>query len=211
MVKLLWGTTGEKRFETGIDRGVLYIGASAGVPWDGLVSVNESPNGGEPTGFYLDGIKYLNLLTPDEYAASIEAITYPKEFLACDGLSQPVAGLFFDQQPRTAFSLSYRTKIGNDVSGVDLGYKIHLVYNAKVAASAKTRKTLSNTPEPAIFSWELTVTPVAIANARETAHLIIDSTKLTAPKLLLVENALYGTVSTAPYIPTPAQLLTMLA
>lgn len=217
MPKLTWDDAGKRIFETGVDRGVLYIPNAAtgvydtGFAWNGLVSVTESPSGAEATPQYADNIKYLNLLSAEEFGATIEAFTYPDEFAACDGSASPVAGLLLGQQIRKPFGLSYRTKVGNDTKGQDFGYKIHLVYGCLAAPSERNYTTVNDSPEPITFSWEVTTTPVDVnATYRPTASLIIDSTKTTAPKLLALETLLYGDAAKQPKLPTPSEVITAL-
>lgn len=207
MAKLTWGNPGERLFEVGVDRGVLYPRSGPGVAWSGLIAVNETPTGGEANPFYMDGIKYLDRGTAEEFAGSIEAYTYPREFARCDGTEPLNEGLFATQQYRQPFGLSYRTKIGNDLDGQDHGYKIHIVYNAKVNPSERGNSTIKDTPEAITFSWNFTTIPKTIPGVRPTAHLVIDST-ITDPFILAtIEDILYGTELSLPELPTPADLL----
>lgn len=207
MPKLTWGDLGERYFEVGVDRGVLYPRNGDGVSWSGLIAVNETPNGGTSKPFYMDGIKYQDRAAPEEFAATIEAYTYPKEFSRCDGTESIAAGLFVTQQHRQPFSLSYRTKIGNDLDGQDHGYKLHIVYNAKAEPSQRNNQSLRDTPEAITFSWNLTTIPERIVGVRPSAHLILDST-ITAPSVMTaVEDILYGSPSTVARLLTPAELV----
>ncbi|WNM72491.1 major tail protein [Gordonia phage Artorias] len=219
MSELKWDSAGERLYETGVDHGVLYIpdntGAYAnGYAWNGLTSVSESPSGAESNPQYADNIKYLNLISAEEFGATIEAFTYPDEFSQCDGTAL-VGGVQIAQQTRKSFGFSYRTLIGNDLVGTDFGYKIHLVYGCQAAPSEKSRSTVNDSPEAATFSWELTTNPVPVAgiNAdtgkpyRPTAHVTIDSTKVGASALAELEAILYGTSSDEPRMPAPEEVL----
>jgi hypothetical protein len=206
MPKLVWDNTGERLFETGVDHGVLYVmgtnGYENGVVWNGLTAVNESPEGGEPTALWADNIKYLNLMSAEQFGGSIEAYTYPDEFMECDGSVELTTGLIAGQQPRKMFGLCYRTRIGNDVDGSEHGYKIHLVYGCLASPTEKGYETINDSPDAITFSWDFTTTPVAVVDgngteiAKPTAHLIIDSTKFTetaaAAKLTALETTLFG-------------------
>ncbi len=215
MTALLWDQTGERRYETGVERGVLYIPTagvySTGVAWNGLVSVSEAPSGAEPTALYADNIKYLNLFSAEEFGATIEAFTYPNEFNQFDGIAVPQAGVFIGQQTRKTFGLSYRTKIGNDVAGNDLGYKIHLIYGATAAPSEKAYTTINDSPEAITFSWELSTVPVTVTGLKPTSIVVVDSTKVQAAPLLVLENHLYGTAGTDPRLPLPDEVATIFA
>lgn len=199
MSKLIWDKSGERFYETGVEKGVLYPftdGAYAkGVAWNGLTSVSESPSGGEPTALYADDTKYVELMSTEEFGATIEAYTYPDEFMACDGSAEIAKGVTIGQQKRSAFGLSYVTKIGNDVDGSDYGYKIHLVYGAKAKPSEKGYETINDSPDAITFSWEISTTPVEInvKGFKPTASVTIDSTKVTADELAALEKILYGT------------------
>ncbi len=200
MSKLTWNAAGERLFETGVSQGVLYQQASngtypLGVAWNGLVGVTESPSGAEATPFYADNTKYLNLLSAEEFGATIEAFTYPDEFAACDGSAEATPGVLVGQQARKTFGLVYKTQLGNDIDGADHGYKLHLVYGCKAAPSEKAYTTINDSPEAITLSWQLTTTPVAVANMKPTACLTIDSTKVDPVKLALLEDELFGTVT----------------
>lgn len=200
MSKLVWDQQGEKKFETGTDRGVLYpISNGAypkGVAWNGITAISESPDGGDAQDFYADNIKYGSLRGAENFNGSIECYTYPDEWKACDGRTELLAGVTIAQQNRKAFGLSYRSLIGNDTEGLELGYVIHLVYNATASPSEKSRQTVNESPEAQTFSYEFKTTPVnvtAIENAKATSHIEIDSTKVTTAQLAAIEAVLYGT------------------
>jgi hypothetical protein len=208
MTTLTWDETGQRFYETGVDHGVLYIPDSNGaytngVAWNGLTTVTESPSGAESNPLYADNIKYLNLISTEEFGATIEAYTYPDEFAQFDGTAVPTPGVSVGQQARKAFGLSYRTRLGNDIDGDEYGYKIHIIYNATAAPSEKAYATVNDSPEAITFSWELTTIPVPLPGARPTATLTIDSTKVNAADLAELEDLLYGTVGQDPSLPAP--------
>lgn len=209
MTQLVWDNAGERFYETGIDRGVLYID-SAGTSWSGLVSVDEAPTGGDAKPYYIDGQKFLNLSAREEFEATISAFFSPVEFDQCDGIGSLSLGLNAGQQRRKTFGLSYRTRLGNDIDGVEHGYKIHLIYNARVAPTTRNYSSLSDNIEAQTLSWPITTKPVAIPGMLPSASITIDSTKVSRAALDEIEKALYGTSSTAPTLPTPAQLIDML-
>lgn len=197
MSKLKWDQTGERLYETGVRNGVLYpLGASGtypkGVAWNGLTAVTESPSGAEATPLYADDIKYLNLMSTEEFGATIEAYTYPDEFAECDGSAALATGVQIGQQARKTFGLCYRTALGNDVAGNDYGYKLHIIYGALAAPSEKAYATINDSPEAITFSWEVTTTPVNVTGFKPTASITIDSTKANATKLAALEEILYG-------------------
>ena len=211
MAKLVWDKTGERLYETGVKNGVLYTvddkGAyTKGVPWNGLTGVTESPSGAEATPLYADDIKYLNLMSAEEFGCTIEAYTYPVEFEACNGEAELVPGVKIGQQKRATFGFSYRTAIGNDVEGSDYGYKIHVVYGCLASPSEKAYATINDSPEAITFSWEVTTTPVSVEGFKPTAHLEIDSTKIDAEKLALLEAKLYGSETEEPTLPLPGEI-----
>lgn len=214
MTLLTWDTTGERRYETGVDHGVLYIPTggvySNGVAWNGLTTVTESPTGAEPTALWADNIKYLNLYSAEEFGATIEAYTYPDEFAQFDGLATPHAGVVVGQQGRNAFGLCYRTRVGNDVDS-DLGYKLHLIYGATASPSEKAYNTVNDSPEAITFSWELTTVPVPVTGLQPTSLVVIDSTKVGATQLANLETALYGGPGTDPRLPLPDEVITIFA
>ena len=221
MATIQWDKTGERIYETGVDRGVLYLtdaqGAySQGFAWNGLTAVSESPSGAEANPQYADNIKYLNLISTEEFGATIEAFTYPDEFAQCDGTAV-YNGIQISQQVRKSFGFSYRTLIGNDVVGTDFGFKIHLVYGCDASPSEKSRSTVNDSPEAATFSWEVTTNPVPVPGInpatnkpyRPTSHLIIDSTKTDAATVARLEDILYGTAGADPRMPMPGEVLEM--
>lgn len=210
MTRVVWGTAGERFYEAGVDRGVLYPQAGPGVPWNGLINVNEQSVGGDVTGYYLDGLKILNLMSQEDFEATIEAFSAPPEFAACDGTLSLAAGLFITQQPRKTFGFSYRTLTGNDVLGLDYGYKIHLVYNALAKPSEKVRATTSDSPDVLRQRWDVVTRPPLSAGFRPSAHLVLDSNKTSPSRLSAVEDILYGSTTTAPRLPTPAELVVLL-
>lgn len=215
MAKLTWDDTGKKIYETGVDRGVLYPIATgttygAGVPWNGLTAVNESPSGAESNPQYADNIKYLDLTSAEEFGFTIEAFTYPVEFEECDGSAQLAEGVTVGQQVRKMFGFSYRSLVGNDTQGTDYGYKIHLVYGCKASPSEKSRSTVNDSPEAITFSWEITTTPVNVNGHKPTSHLIVDTTVAEAGKVTTLETKLYGDDSSGtPGLPTPDEVYAM--
>ncbi len=216
---LAWDSVGERLYETGVDHGVLYVpdvtgDYNTGFVWNGLVSVSESPTGAEPSPQYADNIKYLNLVSLEEFGATVEAFTYPDEFAQFDGSAEPEPGVLVGQQTRGTFGLAYRTQVGNDVAGTDLGYKLHLIYGAMAAPTEKAYGTVNESPEALTFSWELTTTPVAVTGYKPTASLVIDSTKVDAAKLAALEVILYGdddTVVVEPRMPLPDEVIALFA
>lgn len=213
MAALTWDAVGERFYETGVDRGVLYLPTNGvydtGFAWNGLVSVTESPSGAEPSPQYADNIKYLNLVSAEEFGGTIEAFTYPEEFGQCDGTAFPKVGVAVGQQTRKTFGLSYRTRIGNDVDGTDHGYKLHLIYGALAAPSEKAYSTINDSPEAITFSWEVTTTPVSVTGLKPTATLTIDSTKVASADLTALETLLYGDTSEDPTLPLPDAVIAL--
>ena len=216
MPKIVWDQLGERVYETGVDHGVLYVSASgptggydAGVAWNGLTAVTESPSGAEASPQYADNIKYVNLMSEEEFGATIEAFTYPVEFEACDGTATIGKGVTIGQQNRRSFGLSYRNLVGNDTQGTDYGYKIHLIYGAMAAPSEKSRSTVNDSPEAMTFSWEVTTTRVAVDGFRPTAHLVIDSTQTEPAALAALENLLYGSETGTAELPTPDEVIAL--
>lgn len=215
MSKLVWDKTGERYYETGVKQGVLYPqdenGAyPKGVAWNGLTSVTESPSGAEPTPLYADDIKYLELMSAEEFGGTIESYTYPDEFAKCNGEVELVPGVSVGQQERSAFGLSYKTTLGNDVKKNDYGYKLHLVYGAMASVSEKAFQTINDNPEAITFSHEFTTTPVEVTGMKPTAHLEINSTKVDADKLAALETILYGSENEEPRLPLPDEIKTLL-
>ena len=216
MSKIVWDAIGEHTFETGVRNGVLYLkdaeGAySNGVAWNGLTSVSESPEGAEATDLYADDIKYLTLMSAENFKATIEAYTYPVEFEECDGSATIAKGVVIGQQPRKPFGLCYRTAIGNDTDGNEHGYKLHIVYGCQASPSEKQYSTINDSPEAITFSWEVNTTPVNVNGKKPTATLIIDSTKADKAKLTALEAILYGAESTEPRLPLPDEIATLMA
>lgn len=214
MSRLVWDQTGERRYETGVKNGVLYVQEGGiypkGVAWNGLTAVTESPSGAEATPLYADDIKYLNLVSAEEFGATIEAYTYPDEFMVCDGSASLLEGVYIGQQSRKAFGLCYRTVIGNDVVNNEYGYKLHLIYGALAAPSEKAYATINDSPEAITFSWEVITTPVAVKDFKPTASVTIDSTKCDAAKLKALENILYGSEDSEPRLPLPDEIVTIM-
>lgn len=219
MAKIVWDETGKRLYETGVEKGVLYPVDSEGtyplgVPWNGLVNVNESPSGAESSAQYADDIKYLNLISAEEFGATIEAFTYPEEFAECDGSAMVGSGVYVGQQGRKVFGFCYQTKIGNDTEGTDHGYKIHIVYGCQASPSEKAYGTINDSPEAITFSWEIKTTPVNVEGFKATALITIDSTKFTdtaaKAKLTALEAKLYGTENADPYLPLPAEVFSTL-
>ena len=221
MAPIVWDKTGERFYETGTDRGVLYPALDTvtdqtrpygdGVAWNGLTAVNESPSGAEPTALWADNIKYLNLMSAETFSCTIEAYTYPEEFEDCDGSRTVAKGVTIGQQPRKMFGFSYRTLVGNDQKSNDFGYKIHLVYGCLASPSSKNYQTVNDSPEAITFSWEVSTTPVDVTGFKPTATLVVDSTKTTAAKLKNLEDILYGssgTTSSNARLPLPAEVIT---
>ena len=215
MAELVWDQVGERLYETGVDRGVLYIPDETGdydegFAWNGLVTVTESPSGAESNPQYADNIKYLNLVSAEEFGATIEAFTYPDEFGQCDGTAAPSPGVLVGQQTRKSFGLAYRTRVGNDLEGVDHGYKIHLIYGALAAPSEKAYGTINDSPEAITFSWEVTTSPVAAPDPlKPTSVIVIDSTEVDPADLATLEDILYGTVGDDPRLPLPAEVISI--
>lgn len=224
MSKLVWDKTGERYYETGVKNGVLYPiqpngTYSKGVAWNGLTAVTESPSGAENTPLYADDIKYLNLVSAEEFGATVEAYTYPDEFAECDGSASIADGVMIGQQARKIFGMSYKTTVGNDVDGNSHGYKLHLIYGATASPSEKAYATINDSPEAITFSWEIATTPVNVTGFKPTASLVIDSTKANPAKLASLEEILYGKDPTSeglsdgvdPRLPLPDEIATIMA
>ena len=215
-MKIKWDEVGKRLYETGVDHGVLFpMGEDnaygKGVPWYGLSAVNESPSGGEPNAVWADNIKYLNLMSAEDFGATIEAYTYPDEFAECDGSAALTAGVYIGQQNRKTFGLCYRTTLGNDVDSNAYGYKLHLVYGALAAPSEKAYATINDSPEAITFSWEFSTTPVNVAGFKPTANIVIDSTKVDAEKLAALEKILYGDTEAEARLPLPDEVAQVMA
>ena len=226
MSKIIWDQTGERLYETGVRNGVLYPRSTTGtyplgVAWNGLMTITESPTGAEATPLYADDIKYLNLLSNEEFGATVEAYTYPDEFAECDGSAELSPGVMIGQQARKAFGLAYRTVLGNDIEYNDQGYKLHIIYNALAAPSEKAYATVNDSPEAITLSWELTTSPENVTGHKPTASIVIDSTKVDAAKLKLLEDQLFGVTADAtaeppvtavvPNLPLPDEIAAIFA
>lgn len=211
MARMNWGESGQRFYGAGVDRGVLYApNLVNGVPWSGLMSVSETPSGGEPQPYYLDGIKYVQVASSEEFNATIKALNAPDEFAICDGTSAIYAGLMVTQQPRKTFDFSYRTLIGNDVSS-EVGYEIHLVYNALAKPSQRDNNSLSDSTDPVELSWDVTTVPKYISGYKASAHLIINSIKTDPDILSQIEDALYGSVSSDSGLLQPSEIVALYA
>lgn len=218
-----WDKVGEHLYETGVNHAVLYpydttqSGYGAGVAWNGITGITESPSGAEASPLYADNIKYLNLRSTEEFGATVTAYTYPDEFAVLDGSAEIAAGVKIGQQTRGTFALAYRTELGNDTQGNDYGYKLHLIYGATASPSEKSYSTINDSPEAIEFSWELNTTPVSVVGFKPTSTVTIDSTKTDETKLKAFEQILYGTAAVgttaavAPRIPLPDEVATLLA
>jgi hypothetical protein len=216
MSKLAWDVSGERLYEAGVDKGVLFIpddtGAYAnGFAWNGLTDVTEAPTGAAATPQYADNTKYLNLISTEFFAGTIGAFTYPDEFGQCDGTDEPQPGVRIGQQSRKTFGLCYRTKVGNDLAGTDHGYKLHLVYGLTAAPTSKAYTTINDQPAAIAFSWAIESIPVAVTGLKPTSLIVVDSTIVGADELTTLENALYGTDGTDPYLPLPDDVVAMFA
>lgn len=217
MAVITWDETGKRFYETGVDHGVLYPISETGkytpgVAWNGLTALTETPEGAEIEDLYADNIKYLSLLSAETFGGTIEAYTYPDEFMECDGSKELSAGVVAYQQTRKTFGLCYRTVLGNDVDGNDKGYKLHLIYGCKASVSERAYSTINDSSEAITFSWEFKSTPVTVSKAgfKPTSCIIIDSTKVAKDKMTLLENKLYGDVSTEPELPLPDEVLSII-
>lgn len=223
-MKLVWDKTGERFFETGVKNAVLYLQASGGtypkgVAWNGISAITEQPSGAEASPVYADDIKYLNLISAEDYAATIEAYTYPDEFAECDGSASLADGVSIAQQKRKTFGLCYRTTVGNDVDGESYGYKLHIIYGAMAAPSEQAHNTVNDSPEAMQMSWSISTTPVSVPGFKPTASLTIDSTKADKAKLTALEEILYGKDPTTdggndgvdPRLPLPDEIKTLMA
>jgi len=215
MAKLIWDEISKRFYETGVSQGVLYPTKTGGtydkgVVWNGLISVTESPTGAEPTKLYASNINYLTMVSAEELGVTIEAYTYPDEFMACDGSAEIALGVTIGQQNRKTFGLSYKTLLGNDTEGNEYGYKLHLLYGGLASPSEKGYSSINDSPEAITFSWEVATTPVPVTGFKPTALLTIDSTKVEAVKLKAIEDVLYGSESEEPKLLLPDEIITML-
>jgi len=211
MARLSWGALANRHYEIGVDRGVLYAPSQPGVAWSGLISIQESPTGGEPRPFYLDGIKYLNLASAEEFEATIQAFSAPAEFRACEGVATVHLGLFAHQQPRVSFDFSYRTHVGNAVTGDEAGYKIHLVYGALAAPSNRDNKSAGSSVDPATYSWHISTLPPSVTGYKRTSHFVVDTRYADSGAVSDLEDVLYGTDVDSPEMPTPDELIAIFA
>jgi hypothetical protein len=214
MPPLTWDDVGERLYEVGVDHGVLYIPDATGVyntgfAWNGLTTVTESPSGAEASPQFADNIKYLNLISAEEFGGTIEAFTYPEEFAQCDGTALPSPGVAVGQQNRKSFGLSYRTQVGNDVDGTDHGYKLHLLYGCQASPSEKAYATINDSPEAIAFSWDFTTSPAPATGLKPTSLIVIDSTVVDATDLTALETILYGAAATEPKLPTPDEVIAL--
>lgn len=223
---LVWDDVSERLYETGVDHGVLYVAGSGedagtyplGVVWNGLTAVTESPEGAESNAQYADNIKYVNIVSAEDFKATIEAFTYPDEFAECDGSVAVITGVNIGQQPRKTFGMAYRTVIGNDTDGQSHGYKIHLIYGCTAAPSEKAYNTINDSPEAITFSWEVSTTTVPVSGHKPTATLVLDSTKLEDYQMKAIENVLFGTdpdtaagtTGTDPRLPLPDEVISII-
>lgn len=214
MTQIVWDTVGERYYETGVSKGVLYPQVSGKYPkgyaWNGLINVTEKPSGAEASPLYADNIKYLNLMSKEEFSASIEAYYSPKEFDACDGTKSIARGMTIGQQTRQAFGMSYVTKLGNDIEGTNYGYKIHIFYNGLAAPSEKAYASENDSPEAMTLSWEVSTTPVNVPGSEPTSLITIDSTEANPAKLAELEKILYGSAEAEPRLPLPEEIATIL-
>lgn len=213
MAKLEFDKTGEKIYETGVEQCALFVrgasGYNPGVAWNGITSITENPSGAEASAVYADNIKYLNIVSGEDFGATIEAYTYPDEFGVCDGSAEVATGVKIGQQERKPFGLAYKTKIGNDTDGISHGYKLHIIYNAQAAPSSKAYQTINESPEAISFSWEITTTPEAVTGYKASASVTIDSTKVESTKLTALEKKIYGDTSAEPTLPSIDEIITM--
>lgn len=213
MAKLVWDAEGKKYYETGVDRGVLYkpttgTAYDSGFAWNGLTGVTETPSGADATDSYADNIKYATIRAAEKFGGTIEAYTYPDEFMECDGSAEPTPGVTIGQQTRKTFGLSYRTMINNDLGQED--YKLHLVYGATASPSQRSYSTINESPEAMTMSWEFSTTPINVTGYKPTALLVVDSREVEAENLAELEAVLYGTESDEPKLPTPDEVISML-
>lgn len=216
MAKLVWDQTGQKTYETGVSNGVLFPMKNdgtydKGVAWNGLTNVNENPSGAEANALWADNIKYLNLISTEEFKATIEAYTYPEAFKECDGSKEIIPGVYAGQQSRKKFAFVYKTLLGNDTDETDYGYKLHIIYNAIAAPSSKSYTTVNNSPEAITFSWEIDTTPVSVPGGKPTSHIVIDSSKVNADILTSIENSLFGTAEADATLLLPEDIIDLIS
>lgn len=212
MARIIWDNVGERFYEVGVKHGVFYPQKEdgsypVGVPWNGLTAVTESPSGAEATPLYADDVKYLNLMSAEEFGATIEAYTYPEEFALCDGSAELTPGVLIGQQKRTAFGMCYTTTIGNDIQGNAYGYKLHIIYGALASPSERNYGTINDSPEANTFSWEVKTTPVPVEGHDPTASITIDSTKVSKEALAALEAVLYGSEEAEARLPLPNEIM----
>lgn len=214
MSRIIFDKTAEKIYETGVDQCVLFVRDGntyqTGVAWNGITSISENPSGAEATAVYADNIKYLNIISGEDFGATIEAYTYPDEFAECDGSAELLPGVKIGQQTRKPFALCYRTQVGNDVAGTGYGYKLHFIYNAQAAPSTKSYQTINESPEAMTFSWELSTTPETVAGFKPSAYVVVDSTKVDAAKLKALEDKVYGSADSEPTMPAIDEIVSLL-
>ena len=216
MAKLVFNGVGDRLFETGVKKGVLYVMGDEGqyekgVVWNGLTGVTEKPSGAETTNLYADDVKYVVIYGAEEFEATIEAYTYPEEFEQCDGSASLATGVNIGQQARKSFGFCYTTSLGNDTQGQDHGYKIHIIYGCKAKPSEKAYSSINDNPDAITFSWDITTTPVPVSGMKPTATVVIDSTRVNQTKLQQLEEKLYGSATTQPTLPSPDEIKTLLA
>jgi len=211
MAQLIWNDIGSHLFESGIDRGVLYIPGASGVPWNGLTGVDEKPSGASVSAYYMDGVRYATVVSSEEYAATLQAFYSPVEFDQCDGSLDLGYGFFAEHQARKSFGLSYRTRLGNDIDGSDYAYKIHIVYNAWATPSERAYKTIGADADIDSLSWDLQASPVSYSGIRPTAHFVLDATQAPESDVAALEEILYGSPSTNPRLPEPTEIISILA
>ena len=214
MAKLVFNGVGDRLFETGVKKGVLFVMGEGGtyekgVVWNGLTAVTEKPSGAETTNLYADDVKYVVIYGAEEFEATIEAYTYPEEFEQCDGSAALVSGVNVGQQTRKTFAFCYTTSLGNDTEGQDFGYKIHIIYGCKAKPSEKSYSTINDSPEAVTFSWDVSTVPVPVEGMNPTATVVIDSTRLDSSKLKALEDKLYGTESSESELPLPDAIKTL--
>lgn len=207
MARITWGDPGSRLFEAGLDKGVFFLGTEIGTPWNGLISVDENSEGAAPRPFYQDGVKMLNLSSAEEFTASVESFYPPLGFEVCDGTFAISNGLYATQQPRLPFSFTYRTRIGDDIEGIALGYKIHIVYNALATSGSRNRSTISDNADPQPFSWEISTLPPIVTGFKPTSHFVVDSRFSDPVKLALLEDTLYGSDTVDSSLPTVPELI----